>query len=78
MSDAKKRVTFYCVVNRHRVQSNRKYGTQEPVFRLSRGKNGRPWYQSKVNITAGRLVEDREHPLPCGATVWLESEEPFI
>ena len=65
---------YYIVVNKHRVQSNRKYGTNDPVFRISKGKYGKPTYGVEVEFPEGsRLVEDVQNPLPCGATVWIEA-----
>ena len=70
---------YYVVVNRHKVQSNRKYGEQEPVFRISKGKYGKPFYAVEVEFPEGAtLTEDTENPLPCGATVWIEAEEVVI
>lgn len=70
---------IYVVVNRHRVQSNRKYNESQPVFRVSNGKYGKPDYAVEVQFPAGAtLTEDRENPLPCGATVWIEAPEVVL
>lgn len=64
------------VVNRHRVAANRKAapGDRTPVFRIARGKHGKPHYADRVSFPQGaELVYDLDHPLPCGATVWLEA-----
>jgi hypothetical protein len=61
------------VVNKHRVRSNVKTGNREPVFRCSHSKTGKPWYQESVYVENGKLIYDPEHPLPCGATVWMEA-----
>lgn len=67
---------YYVVVNRHKVQANRRNNTDVPVLRISRGKYGRPKYANSCDFPAGaRLVQDGEHPLPCGATVWIEAKE---
>lgn len=65
------------VVNKHIVRANAKTGDCEPPLRVSRGKHGRPHYaQSVVRFNVNlRLIYDPEHPLPCGATVWLEVED---
>jgi len=63
------------VVNRHRIRAN-KAGADDPVFRCSRGKYGKPWYEKEFRFTGSvKLVENREKPLPCGATVWLECDD---
>lgn len=65
---------YYVVVNRHRVQSNRKFNENEPVFRISRGKYGKPIYACQVEFPGGAtLTENKLEPLPCGATVWIEA-----
>jgi len=65
---------IYVVVNRHRIRSNRKNDAYEPVFRVSNGKYGKPLYAVQVSFPEGAvLTEDRQNPLPCGATVWIEA-----
>ena len=61
------------VINRHVIARNRKQGTTEPPICVSRGKTGRPTYHSVVEFSGrGRLIYDPAHPLPCGATAWME------
>ena len=63
---------YFVVVNRHRVQSNRKHGTNDPVFRVTNGKYGKPRYAAEVEFPEGALLtEDKLNPLPCGATVFI-------
>ena len=65
---------FYVVVNRHKVQSNRKYNESEPVFRISKGKHGKPTYAVEVTFPEGAtLTTDPNNPMPCGATVWVKA-----
>lgn len=68
---------FHVVVNKHVVRSNLAKAPQdrEPPFRISRGKHGKPFYASQIHFPAGAtLVYDVDDPMPCGATVWLESD----
>lgn len=68
-------MTYYVVVNRHKVRSNKKYNEQEPIFRISKGKHGKPFYAVQVNFPYGALLTtDPDNPMPCGATVWIETE----
>lgn len=63
------------VVNKHVVRANLSKSAEErqPPFRCSRGKHGAPWYLWEITgINNARLVYDVEHPMPCGASVWLE------
>lgn len=67
---------IFIVVNKHRVRLNQRRPRRgrEPVFRLSRGKYGAPWYEFGVELPAGaRLVSDPDNPMPCGASVWIEA-----
>lgn len=63
------------VVNRHRVAANRKAapGDRTPIFQIARGKHGKPHYARVSFPQSAELVYDLEHPMPCGATVWLEA-----
>lgn len=64
------------VVNRHRVAANRKSGRRDPTIRVSRGKHGKPVYTSRLEFEGkGRLIYDPDHPLPCGATCWMELDD---
>ena len=61
------------VINRHVIASNRKNGTNDPPISVRRGRGGTPDYcHQYVNNNPSKLVYDPEHPLKCGATVWLE------
>jgi hypothetical protein len=69
----------YVVVNKHRVRSNKNTGMNEPVFRVSKGKHGKPYYAREVQFPAeARLVYDPEHPMPCGASVWIEAPHMVV
>ena len=62
------------VVNRHLVLANRKHGYNDPPIRVSLGKHGRPCYGRKVVVTGpSTIIYDTGNPLPCGATVWIET-----
>lgn len=66
---------YYVVVNRHKLQGNKKHGTTDPIFRVSRGRYGSPSYFANVEfVGATRLCNIPDKPLPCGATVWIEAE----
>ena len=64
---------YFVVVNKHIVASNRRDGTAEPPLRISHGRHGQPHYATSVALPEGsRLTYDPAHPLPCGASVWIE------
>ena len=64
------------VINRHVIAANRKNGTNDPPISVRRGRNGKPGYYHEYPLeSTGRLVYDPEHPLKCGATVWMEIDD---
>ena len=68
-------MTFFVVVNKHQVAANRRKPPEDhkPVFRVSKGRTGHPWYAGELTIEGpARLVYCPDRPLPCGASVWLE------
>lgn len=68
------RYPYVIVVNRHRVKANRKSKIKEPVFRISRGKHGKPQYSNSVYFNvSGKLCYEPDAPLPCGAQIWFET-----
>lgn len=61
------------VINRHVIAANKKNGTKDPPISVRRGRNGKPtYYQEYPFECEAKLIYDPEHPLKCGATVWLE------
>lgn len=60
------------VMNRHIIAKNRKHGTTDDPIRVSKGRYGKPTYCSRYDISGGILIYDPDHPLPCGATAWIE------
>lgn len=73
-------MTYYIHVNRNKIDSNRKHGTNEPVIKFHKGKYGKATYAHKVKIKEGELVYSPHEPLlPCGARLVILTEiEPEI
>jgi hypothetical protein len=72
---------FYTHINRGKIDSNRKHGTDEPVVRFQRGKHGRAIYAHEVEIPGpSRVIYSPHEPiLPCGARMVITSEvEPVV
>lgn len=72
----------YVVVNRHKIAANRKNGTMDNPIRVSVGKRGKPRYAKALVLVLhgggiAKLIYDPDHPMPCGATVWLEVDGEF-
>lgn len=65
-------------VNGHKLRSNRKHGTREPPIVVRKGRSGKGRYSSHIALRdamgnyLGSLVYQPDHPLNCGATVYLE------
>lgn len=60
-------------VNQHVIRSNRETGAREPVITVKSARGNQ--YASEVVIRGpSKVVYRPDHPLPCGATVWIETE----
>lgn len=62
-------------VNQHVIRANRKNGTNDPPLTVKRG--GTNTRAREVTIKGpSKLVYRPDHPLSCGARLWLETEAP--
>jgi hypothetical protein len=70
-------MTYYTHINRGRIDSNRKHGTDIPVVRIQKGKYGKPMYAHRVRLPEGSEIAYSAHEplLPCGARLVIISEE---
>ena len=65
---------IYVSINRNVLFSNKKWGKNEPAIGVRRGRTVKAEYFHQVNLPdGGRIVQDEENPLPCGARVWVET-----
>ena len=62
------------VINRNIIRSNKKTEHKLPPIRVSKGKYGKPNYFYEYEIKDGLLKYSPHDPLPCGATVWIETD----
>jgi len=68
-------------VNQHKIKSNAKTGDRDPVLTCKTYKSNE--YATTVvvldsnNNECGRFVYRPDKPLPCGAKVWFETENPI-
>lgn len=69
-------MTTWINVNRHRINSNAKHGTNEPPIRIAKGKRGKPVYAHEISIDGPtRLIYDANKAvLPCGARLAICTE----
>jgi len=59
-------------INQHEIRKNRKDGGTRPVITVKTYKSND--YASGVDILGPcRVVYSPDKPLPCGATVWIET-----
>ena len=71
-------------VNQHHVRHNKKYpnDTQLPPLTVKDYKQNRKCHLASIQTADGvevaRVVSQPEKPLPCGATVWIETELEVI
>ena len=64
-------------INQHKIRSNKKNNTNEPVITVKTSKSNT--YASEVDILGkSKLVYRPLKPLPCGARVWIETEDKIV
>jgi len=60
-------------VNMHKIRSNKKHGTNDPVITVKTSRSNR--YAHNVEILGpSKVIYQPEKPLSCGARVWIETE----
>ena len=64
-------------INQHKIRSNKKHGTNEPVITIKSSVANN--YAHEVQIMGGsRVIYSPDKPLSCGAKVWIETYNPVI
>ena len=64
-------------VNMHKITSNKKNNTDDPVITVKTYKSNN--YAHEVDIQGpSKIVYSKDKPLPCGARVWIETEEKVV
>ena len=60
-------------VNMHKIRSNKKYGTNEPVITVKTSQSNT--YGHGVEILGpSKVIYSPDKPLSCGARVWIETK----
>jgi hypothetical protein len=60
-------------INQHRIRSNTKTGSREPVITVKTYKSNE--YADSVRINGpSEIVYSPDKPLSCGAKVWIEAD----
>lgn len=69
-------------VNRNRIGSNAKHGTEMPVIAVKKGSSNRYGNQVDILDTNGDVVASiiysPQNPLSCGAKVWIQTKNPVV
>ena len=61
----------------HHIRHNKKHGTNKPVITVKTSKSNN--YAHEVDILGkSKLVYRPTKPLPCGARVWIETEDKVV
>jgi len=62
-------------VDQHAIRRNKKNGTREPVITVKQGRTNRRG--TGAVIPGGcKVVYSPDKPLPCGATLWIQTDYP--
>jgi len=64
-------------INQHKIRSNKKNGTKEPVITVKTSKSNNYAHEVKIEGPS-KVVYSPDKPLPCGARVWIETEEKVV
>ena len=64
-------------VNQHKIRSNMKKGTNDPVITVKPSKSNT--YTHEVDIKGpSKVIYRPDKPLSCGAKVWIETESEVV
>lgn len=64
-------------INQHKIRSNKKNGTKEPVITVKTSKSNDYAHEVKIEGPS-KVVYSPDKPLPCGARVWIETDEKVV
>jgi hypothetical protein len=64
-------------INQHRIRSNKKNNTNEPVITVKTYKSNEYGHDVQI-LGESRVVYSPDKPLSCGAKVWIETEAPVV
>ena len=64
-------------VNQHKIRSNMKHVTNDPVITVKTSKSNIYTHEVKINGPS-KVIYSPDKPLSCGAKVWIETESEVI
>ena len=63
-------------INRNIIASNKKHGKKDPIVSVKTYKSND--YGFEVELKNAKLIYNPDKPIPCGATVWIETLDEVI
>ena len=60
-------------INQHKIRSNKKNNTNEPVITVKTSKSNDYGHEVEI-LGPSKIVYSPDKPLSCGARVWIETE----
>ena len=60
-------------VNQHKIRSNIKHGTNDPVITVKTSKSNTYGHEVLINGSS-KVIYSPDKPLSCGAKVWIETD----
>ena len=64
-------------VNQHKIRSNIKHGTNDPVITVKTSKSNTYGHEVLINGSS-KVIYSPDKPLSCGAKVWIETESQVV
>ena len=64
-------------INQHKIRSNKKNGTKEPVITVKTSKSNNYAHEVKIEGPS-KVIYSPDKPLSCCARVWIETEEKVV
>ena len=63
----------YIHVNQHKIRSNKKHGTNDPVITVKTSKSNTYGHEVEI-LGSSKVIYSPDKPLSCGARVWIETD----
>ena len=60
-------------INMHKIRSNKKHGTNEPVITVKTYKSNTYGHEVEI-LGSSKVIYSPDKPLSCGARVWIETD----
>jgi hypothetical protein len=64
-------------INQHKIRSNKKNNTNEPVITVKTSKSNDYAHEVKIEGPS-KVIYSPDKPLSCGARVWIETDEKVV